>query len=236
MKPFPLLAPAGTGAPLPGTSGENARIDSKKKMQRIWLDGIAKTDVKNDLGSVRMDSSQVQFPNNSLLERPEFTIELFACLQSAPSGTPQFYRLNRAPRSWNHNSSWALQFDASSRRLTAHIYMKRFDGTFNDMTPDFSGASGKKVPIDGRWHHYALTSKLVDGTNTMLTAYIDYEPVGNPVTVEGVFYYPPAGTCLSVGAASPITGWLNEFRFSDGVLPVTSFMQAEPGGCTIVFR
>lgn len=236
VKPFPLLAPAGTGASLPGTSGEEARIDTTKKMQRIWLDGIAKTDVKKDLGSVRMDSSQVQFPNNSLLERPEFTIELFACLQSAPSGTPQFYRLNRAPRSWNHNSSWALQFDASTRRLKVHVYMKRFDGTFNDMTPDFSGASGKKVPIDGRWHHYALTSKLVDGTNTMLTAYIDYEPVGSPVTVEGVFYYPPAGTCLSVGAASPITGWLNEFRFSDGVLPVTSFMQAEPQGCTIIVR
>lgn len=236
VKPFSYLAPAGTGAPLPGTSGEIARLDPTKKMQRIWLDGIAKTDVKKDLGSVRMDSSQVQFPYNSLLERPEFTIELFACLQSAPSGTPQFCRLNRAPRSWNHNSSWALQFDASTRRLKAHIYMRRFDGTFNDMTPDFSGASGKKVPIDGRWHHYALTSKLVDGTNTMLTAYIDYEPVGNPVTVEGVFYYPPAGTCLSVGGASPITGWLNELRFSDSVLPVTSFMQAEPQGCTIIVR
>ena len=113
--------------------------------------------------------------------------------------------------------------------------MERFDGTFNDASPDFSGASGKKVPTDGRWHHYALTSQLVDGTNTMLTAYIDYEPVGDPITVEGVFYYPPAGTALAIGAGASITGYMDEFRFSDGVLPVSSSMRPQPYGFTISF-
>jgi hypothetical protein len=117
-----------------------------------------------------------------------------------------------------------------------HVYAQRFDGTFNDTSPDFSGANGKLVPIDGRWHHYALTSQLVDGTNTMLTAYIDYEPVGDPITVEGVFWYPSTGTCLSMGGESAFTGWLDEFRFSAGVLPVASFMRAEPQGCTIIVR
>jgi hypothetical protein len=39
-----------------------------------------------------------------------------------------------------------------------------------------------------------------------------------------------------MGGESAFTGWLDEFRFSAGVLPVASFMRAEPQGCTIIVR
>ena len=38
----------------------------------------------------------------------------------------------------------------------------------------------------------------------------------------------------ALGAA--ITGFIDEFRFSDGVLPTSAFMRAEPYGFTITFR
>ena len=117
-----------------------------------------------------------------------------------------------------------------------HAYMRRFDGTFNDCSPDFTGVSGKIVPDDARWHHYALTSQLSDGTNTTLTAYIDYEPVGQPQTIDGVFWYPTTGTCLAVDSGEPFSGWIDEVRFTDGVRPVASFMRADPQPFTIVVR
>lgn len=233
VKPFTQMEKDGTAAALSG--GSDAQITESKKFSKIWLDGLSKSVAKPDVGCVRMDGSQVQFPYNSLLERPEFTIEFFAKIET--SGTdPHFVRLNRSPSIWNTSSTWALGFNRDTRHLSAHAYMRRFDGTFNDVSPDFSGVSGKTVPTDGRWHHYALTSQLVDGTNTMLTAYIDYEPVGDPITVEGVFYYPPMGTALAIGAGDSITGYIDEFRFSDGVLPVSSFMRTEPYGLIITLR
>ena len=234
VKPYPQVEPAGTANKL--DAGTLARIDTSKKLHKIWMDGLAKTDVKTNRGSVRMEGSQVRFPYSSVFEQSEFTAEIFACLQSAPSGTARLLRLNRAMAGWNDPTTWTLQFNEANRHLGMHVYAQRFDGTFNNTSPDFSGANGKLVPIDGRWHHYALTSQLVDGTNTMLTAYIDYEPVGDPVTVEGVLWYPKTGTCLSMGGESAFTGWLDEFRFSAGVLPVASFMRAEPQGCTIIVR
>ena len=234
VKPYPQVEPAGTANKL--DDGTLAQIDTSKKLHKIWMDGLAKTDEKTNRGSARMEGSQVRFPYSSVFEQSEFTAEIFACLQSGPSsGAARLLRLNRAMAGWNNPTTWTLQFNAN-RHLEMHVYAQRIDGTFNDISPDFSGANGKRVPIDGRWHHYALTSQLVDGTNTMLTAYIDYEPVGDPVTVEGVLWYPKTGTCLSMGGESAFTGWLDEFRFSAGVLPVASFMRAEPQGCTIIVR
>ena len=233
VKPFTQVEKAGTAAALSG--GSIAQIAESKKFSKIWLDGLSKSVAKPDMGCVRMDGSQVRFPSNSLLERPEFTIEFFAKIETS-GYAPHFVRLNRSPSIWSTSSTWALGFRRDTRHLSAHAYMERFDGTMNDVSPDFSGESGKKVPTDGRWHHYALTSQLVEGTNTMLTAYIDYEPVGDPITVEGVFYYPPTGTALAIGAGASITGYIDEFRFSDGVLPTSSFMRTEPYGFTIMFR
>ena len=233
VKPFTQVEKAGTAAALSG--GSDAQITESKKFSKVWLDGLSKSVAKPDVGCVRMDGSQARFPYNSLLERPEFTIEFFAKIETS-GYDPHFVRLNRSPSMWNISSTWALGFNRDTRHLSAHAYMRRSDGTFNDVSPDFSGASGKTVPTDGRWHHYALTSQLVDGMNTMLTAYIDYEPVGDPITVEGVFYYPPMGTALAIGAGDSITGYIDEFRFSDGVLPVSSFMRKEPYGLTIIFR
>jgi len=233
VKPFTQVEKAGTAAALSG--GSIAQITESKKFSKIWLDGLSKSVAKPDMGCVRMDGSQVQFPCNSLLERPEFTIEFFAKIE-ASDYAPHFVRLNRSPFIWNTSSTWALGFNRDTRRLSAHAYMKRFDGTINDVSPDFSVNGGRTLPSDGRWHHYALTSRLVEGTNTSLTAYIDYEPVGDSITVEGVFYYPPTGTALAIGAGASITGAIDEFRFSAGVLPVSSFMRTEPYGFTMTFR
>ena len=233
VKPFSQVEEAGTAAAL--TDGTVAQIAESKKFSKIWLDGLSKSVAKSDTGCVRMAGSQVRFPRNALLERPEFTIEFFAKIGSSDYA-PHFVRLNRSTSIWNTSSTWALGFNRDSRHLSAHAYMERFDGTFNDISPDFTGNSGKKVPTDGRWHHYALTSQLVEGTNTMLTAYIDYEPVGDPITVEGVFWYPADGTCLAIGANAAITGFIDEFRFSDGVLPTSAFMRTEPYGVAISFR
>ena len=233
VKPFTQVEKAGTAAALSG--GSVAQITETKKFSTIWLDGLSKSVAKSDVGCVRMDGSQVRFPYNSLLERSEFTIEFFAKIETS-GYAPHFVRLNRSPSIWSTSSTWALGFNRDTRHLSAHAYMERFDGTFNDASPDFSGESGKTVPTDGRWHHYALTSRLVDGTNTMLTAYIDYKPVGDPITVEGVFYYPESGTALAIGAGAAITGYIDEFRFSDGVLPTSAFMRTEPYGFTITFR
>ncbi len=232
VEPYTEIEPAGTADAL--TGGNVAQIEAMDG-RTVWLDGEGKTESKTDAGCVRMDGSRVRFQPNALLERAEFTVEFFAKLQSS-GANPNFLRLNRSTSQWNTSSTWSLTFREGNRHLVAHAYMQRFDGSFNDQSPDFSGTSGKTVPSDGHWHHYALTSQLVDGTNTMLTAYIDYKRVGEPITLEGVFYYPESGTCLAVGAGDSLKGWIDELRFSDGVLPVSSFMRFQPRGFTITFR
>ena len=232
VQPYPELEPAGN--PVARTGGQTAQIVPGSG-RKVWLDGLGMTELKENAGCVRIDGSQVAYRYNPLLERKEFTVEFFAKLQSSGAG-PDFIRLNRSTTVWNTSSTWSFRFNEKTRHLSAHAYMQRFDGSFNDQSPDFTGASGKTVPSDGRWHHYALTSQLVDGTNTMLTAYIDYKRVGEPITLEGVFYYPESGTCLAVGAGDMMKGWIDELRFSDGVLPVSSFMRFQPHGFTITFR
>lgn len=232
VEPYTEIEPAGTADAL--TGGNVAQIEAMDG-RTVWLDGEGKAESKTDAGCVRMDGSRVRFQHNALLERAEFTVEFFAKLQSS-GANPNFLRLNRSTSQWNTSSTWSLTFREGNRHLVAHAYMQRFDGSFNDQSPDFSGTSGKTVPSDGRWHHYALTSQLVDGTNTMLTAYIDYKRVGEPITLEGVFYYPESGTCLAVGAGDMMKGWIDELRFSDGVLPVSSFMRFQPRGFTLTFR
>lgn len=234
VEPYPSVERAGTAAAF-NASGALPQIDTQKTLGKIWLDGLGKLDSKEDPGSVRMAASQVRFPWNSLFERAEFTVEFFAKLDSL-QGTPHFLRLNRDRNNWTYSSTWAIGVNSTTRHLVMHAYMRRFDGTFNDCSPDFTGVSGKIVPDDARWHHYALTSQLSDGTNTTLTAYIDYEPVGQPQTIDGVFWYPTTGTCLAVDSGEPFSGWIDEVRFTDGVRPVASFMRADPQPFTIVVR
>lgn len=208
-------------------------IDPVKKFPKVYLDGEAMQAEKADGGSVRMNGGQIRYPRNDLLERKSFTMEFFARIQSY-SGTAQFLRLNRGPSEWNNYSTWAPQIEPNGH-LSIHAYTQKADKSFVNASPDLTGQTGKSVPVDDRWHHYAITSEVVDG-NTRITAYIDYEKAGEPVVQEGVYYYPPEGTCLSVGANDKIQGWINELRFSDGVLPVSAFMRAQRTGMFLLVR
>ena len=75
------------------------------------------------------------------------------------------------------------------------------------------------------------------GGKTVCSLYRDYKLVGSVQQFTGYLAYGEATKLsLKIGNDGNLTGLIDEIRFSDGVLPVKSFMRAAPNGTLVLFR
>ena len=218
------------------TDGELPLISAAGKKAGFWMDGETKADFVENLGCVMMNGSRINFGRNSVFERQEFTLEFFARLTALPSGT-HLVRMSRVLNQPLGSSTWAVFSDGQGKNhICVRAYVEEPNRVQKGYDLDISGANGPKFPLDGKWHHYAVTTEIYEKTNLLVKAYLDYQPVGDPVRAYGKFWYPAEGNCLSVGVDKKFVGRMDELRFSDGVLPVPAFMRAQRTGMFLLVR
>ena len=196
---------------------------------RIALDGAAMQDIRDNKKSVRIDGGKIAWQESTILNQPSFTVEFFAKLDSLDRSA-NLIRLSNGS-SADSNPIWALyEYDSVVRLAT-------FDGTdINHQNVYTSGLA------DGRWHHFALTFDGSSGTQTEVKFYRDYAQLGNTCTFDYLIVYPAGAHTFSIGGtgttASPahIHGNFDELRVSEGVLPTSAFLRAQPNSTIVIVR
>ena len=235
VEPYPLLSPDWTGV---AREGGNAPTFSDKTPGSILLDGEDGTYRRRNTGSLFINHGQVRFPRIAQAERPSFTVECFAKVTAADPGFG-FLRQNRTTTSFegsNPNPRWMLYL-APGNNSPATMWAAvgttmegRIDAKFRDFPTNFA---------DGRWHHYAVTFavNVAEGTtNTVMELWRDYASYGTS-TVPGTLLLPSDKQCsFTIGANNNFTGWVDELRISDGVLPSSAFMRRIPRGMVMIAR
>ena len=203
---------------------------------RIALDGEAMMDVKRSARSLYMANSQVRFSRLFATERRKFTIELFAKIAEADKGVG-FLRQGRSAGSYETDKPrWMLYLSpTANHESTMHCAIiaengSRGDRSFENMDSAFA---------DGKWHHYALTfdEAVTDEnvTNATVELWRDYKSHGVQMG-SGRLEMPSAECTFTIGANNNFTGWVDELRISEGVLPVSAFMRIVPTGMALNFR
>ena len=196
---------------------------------RIAFDGAAMQDIRDNKKSVRIDGGKIVWQESTILNQPSFTVEFFAKLDSLDRSA-NLIRLSNGS-SADSNPIWALyEYDSVVRLAT-------FDGTdINHQNVYTSGLA------DGRWHHFALTFDGSSGTQTVVKFYRDYAQLGNTCTFDYLIVYPAGAHTFSIGGtgttASPahIHGNFDELRVSEGVLPTSAFLRAQPQSTMLILR
>lgn len=200
---------------------------------RIALDGAAMQDVRDNRKSLRVDGGKIAWKELALLDRPSFTVEFFAKIDSldAPANLIRLTNGNNA----DGNPIWALyKYNVTGG---ADIRLATYDGASINHDYIWPNASGL---ADGSWHHWALTFDGSRGTQTEIKLYRDYAQVGNTITTSYLLAYPSNNHTLTIGGTSNnpchIHGNFDELRVSAGVLPVSAFLRAQPNGTIVIVR
>jgi hypothetical protein len=234
VEPYPSLNPAGAGF---ARNGGTAPAFSDNVKPRLALDGEAGLVVKQNVKSLVMNASQARYPHfTSLYGKTSFTLEWFMKLSSCETGAG-LLRLNQSTTAFEGSDPvpmWRVYVRANSKKaldFEAHeASQQKYITTWTSFPDDID---------DGRWHHYAITVEqiVVSGlTKTELKLYRDYESHGSQ-QFTGVLAYPANDDCaFTIGADNNFTGYMDEIRISDGVLPVASFMRSMPTGTAIFLR
>ena len=233
LTPYPSLAPDGTGLAREG--GSEPFFDTSVPGDVI-LDGEGGTDVRRNTHSLRMDGSQVRFPRLGALERQSFTVECFAKIAAADLGVG-FLRQNRTDEYYEGNvlsPRWMLYLDpGNARRMCC-----RFETTAGYKVATFDALPAEFA--DGKWHHWAITfgSHITDGgtEQTVAELWRDYTSYGRKAVTGTMVINPPRNFSFTVGANNNLTGWVDELRFSEGILPSAAFMRIRPRGGVVIFR
>ena len=199
---------------------------------RIALDGAAMQDVRENRKSVRIDGGKIAWRAAELLNRQSFTVEFFAKLDgldeignllrltkgSSPDGFPVWALFTYA-KGTADSLTLNVQGDPDRTDLAAYRFSRSF--------------------ADGRWHHWAMTFDGSSGTNTVITLYFDYVSQGSRTLSTPIKYEESVNT-LSFGGttANPahIHGNFDELRVSEGVLPTSAFLRAQPNSTMLIVR
>ena len=199
---------------------------------RIALDGAAMQDLRDNKKSVRIDGGRVAWTESIFLNKPSFTVEFFAKLDgldycanlirltqgSSPDGTPV----------------WALFTFANGTANSLTICAQDDTELHYFGNHDFASSIA-----DGRWHHWALTFDGTSGENTVITLYRDYVSLGSRTLSTPIRYRDTVNT-LTIGGttATPahIHGNFDELRVSEGVLPTSAFLRAQPNSTMLIVR
>lgn len=199
---------------------------------RIALDGAAMQDVRENKKSVRIDGGKIGWTDLVLLRKPSFTVEFFAKLEHLDY-VANLIRLNRDGGT-DGTPAWALFTFAQGTADQLTICAQNASELFYFPSYTF-GAS----IADGRWHHWALTFDGTSGTQTVITLYRDYVSQGSRTLTTPINYLATVNT-LSIGGTSSnpchIRGNFDELRVSEGVLPTSAFLRAQPNGTMVIVR
>ena len=199
---------------------------------RIALDGAAMQDVRENKKSVRIDGGRAAWTESIFLNKSSFTVEFFAKLDgldycanllrltqgSSPDGTPVWALFTFADGAANSLTICAQ--DASELRYFANY--------------DFAASIA-----DGRWHHWAITFDGTSGTDTVITLYRDYTSLGSRTLSTPICYRDNVNTlCIGGTTVNPahIHGNFDELRVSEGVLPTSAFLRAQPNSTMLIVR
>ena len=200
---------------------------------RIAMDGAAMQDVRDNRKSLRVDGGKIGWTDVALLRQPTFTVEFFAKLEHLDY-VANLIRLTRG-ESPDGTPAWALFTFAAGTADQLTICAQQGQGDpFYFPRHDFSASIA-----DGRWHHWALTFDSTSGTQTVITLYRDYLPLCTR-TLESPINYLNTVNTLSIGGTGSnpahLRGNFDELRVSEGVLPVSAFMRAQPNGTMLIVR
>lgn len=237
VAPYPSLCPAGTGVPhvIDDSSGNSPLFNDKRK-PKISLDGQASNSFKQNIKSLFMDSSQVRFPYFANLHgKNTFTIEWFMNLSYCDPGVG-ILRLNQNTTTFEGRDPlpmWMVFVSPSNKR---HL---QFQACSSEQKYIYNWQTLPVDIDDGRWHHYAVTVEEIEVsgiTKTELNLYFDYVNYGSQ-QFTGTLQYPENDACsFTICANDNFTGYLDEIRISEGVLPISSFMYSIPVGTLISVR
>ena len=199
---------------------------------RIFMDGAAMQDLRDNKKSVRIDGGKLGWKEQTFLNLPTFTVEFFAKLESLDSSANLIRMTHGA--SADGNPLWALyEIDVQSGKR--YVRLATYDGT----TYNHHDVVVNSTLADGRWHHWALTFDGSSGTETVVKFYRDYTQIGT-CTASHLINYPSGVHTLSIGGTSNnpchIHGNYDELRVSEGVLPVSAFMRAQPNVTMLIVR
>jgi hypothetical protein len=90
---------------------------------------------------------------------------------------------------------------------------------------------------DGKWHHVALTAASLANGATQFKYYFDYQEVYSKNTDKLAWRGVDDGMLLEFGRDIKSTFWIDELRFTKGVLMPSEFLKAmPPPGITVIFR
>ena len=90
---------------------------------------------------------------------------------------------------------------------------------------------------DGKWHHVALTAASLENGATQFKYYFDYQEVYSKNTDKLAWRGVDDGMLLEFGRNVKSTFWIDELRFTKGVLTVSEFLKAAPpSGTVLVLR
>jgi len=196
---------------------------------RIFLDGEAMQEVRQNRKSVRVDGGKIAWKEHDLLNLPSFTVEFFARLDGLDA-LANLIRLTRGTEP-DGNPVWALvAWNSSTLRICA-----KDDTEIRYLDPYNFDTS----IADGKWHHWAITFDGTSGTDTVMTLYRDYTSLGSRPLSTPIHYQESENTLTIGGTLSNpahIHGNFDELRVSDGVLPTSAFMRAQPNGTVMIVR
>ena len=213
-------------------TGGNVPVLDASVPGRIALDGAAMQDVRDNKKSLRIDGGKIGWKDLALLRQPSFTVEFFAKLEHLDY-VANLIRLNRE-EIVDGTPAWALFTFANGTADQLTICAQDTNELFYFPAYTF-GAS----IADGRWHHWALTFDGTSGTNTVITLYLDYVSQGSRTLTTPIDYLATVNT-LSIGGTTTnpahIRGNYDELRVSEGVLPTSAFLRAQPNGSIMIVR
>lgn len=230
VDPYPSsLNRLGEGSARTGGSEPSFSTECRSPLALDGEDGLVR---KQNVRSLELKGGEVYFPNLYFLKgKTSFTAEWFMKLTACDAGA-SILRLDTETGMKDQDPLWRIYVSDANKNA---LLLRAWAGG-DKRTPNW-GTLPSRVD-DGRWHHYAVTldTASVDG-KTVCSLYRDYKLVGSVQPFTGYLAYGEATKLsLKIGSDGNLTGLIDEIRFSDGVLPVKSFMRAAPNGTLVLFR
>jgi len=184
---------------------------------------------KSNDNALYVRGGQVKYPHNADLEMNEMTVECFMKYKES-TNYGALLRFNQATNNWGTTPIWGVFFQDGELKM-------RIDTTVQGNNGHSFGSSF----CDGEWHHLGITFKQF--ANSLSVAVFDnYSQVGSwwVGTDTGCLEY-KNGSCLgintTVNSNYVFSGFIDELRISQGVLPVEYFMRGvpKPGSMLVIW-
>lgn len=180
-----------------------------------------RTDKTVDAKFLNLSKSKVEWSDPAMLKAcaDSMTVEFFVKANAAENS--DWAGIARAGVDAGRHLLWNL----SCHKLSTGDLTCRFDT--DSYTSDARNLVDIAAPLDGEWHHVAMTTANVWENNARKVSYavwIDYECKAKGL-IDGWTKYADVEQMGFGLASTPFVGQVNELRLTKGVLPVEKFMR-----------